>query len=112
MRSAIVLASAAFALTILAGVATGGSFALRGLASIPVAVLAVVLTCVFWMLLAVPFVVYAIALVVAVRDFIDSPTTPSKLPAPGTSAEDTRPPAASGSRRRWPRSRAGSAGST
>lgn len=37
------------------------------------------------------------ALVVAVRDFIDSPTTPSKLPAPGTSAEDARPPAAGGS---------------
>lgn len=58
MLAGIALAAVAFVLTILAGVVTGGSFAIRGLASVPIAVLAFLLTCVFWMILAVPFVVY------------------------------------------------------
>lgn len=59
MLAGIVLAAVAFVLTILAGIVTGGPFAIRGLASIPVVVLAFLLTCIFWMIVAVPFVVYA-----------------------------------------------------
>lgn len=59
MLAGIVLAAVAFVSTILAGIVTGGPFAIRGLASVPVVVLAFLLTCVFWMIVAVPFVVYA-----------------------------------------------------
>ncbi len=59
MLSGIVLAGSAFILTILAGVYTGASFELRGLMSIPIVFLAFVVTCVFWMVVAMPFILYA-----------------------------------------------------
>lgn len=59
MLSGLVLATITFVLTILVAAATGGVFALRGLESIPIVVLAFVLTCAFWMILALPFIVYA-----------------------------------------------------
>ncbi|WP_231190406.1 hypothetical protein [Haladaptatus sp. DYF46] len=59
MFAGVLFATATFALTIAAGVATGGSFGLRGVESIPIVVLAFALTCAAWMIVAVPFVVYA-----------------------------------------------------
>lgn len=59
MLSGVVLAGAAFILTILAGVYTGASFELRGLMSIPIVLLAFVVTCVFWMIVAMPVILYA-----------------------------------------------------
>lgn len=59
MLASLALAAAAFALTIVAGVLTGGSFAIRGPESLPIIVLAFLLTCIFWMVVALPFVAYA-----------------------------------------------------
>lgn len=59
MVAAGALAAVAFALTLVAGVVTGGTFALRSLASIPVVVLAFVVTCLFWMLVALPVIATA-----------------------------------------------------
>lgn len=59
MGAGLVLAAGAFGVTILAGVATGASFGLRGPESIPIVLLAGVLTCLFWMVVAIPFVVVA-----------------------------------------------------
>ncbi|WP_255169079.1 ABC transporter permease [Natrononativus amylolyticus] len=59
MLAGLALAATTFALTLGAGAATGGSFGLRGLESVPVVVLAFALTCAVWMIVAVPFVVYA-----------------------------------------------------
>lgn len=59
MLAGVIFATTTFGLTIATGIATGGSFGLRGPESIPVVVLAFALTCVVWMIVAVPFVVYA-----------------------------------------------------
>lgn len=59
MLAGLLLAATTFALTIAAGAATGAEFGLRGLASVPVVLLAFALTCAVWMVVAVPFVVYA-----------------------------------------------------
>ncbi|WP_408959645.1 ABC transporter permease [Natrinema sp. 74] len=59
MAAGLVLAAGAFGVTILIGVATGASFGLRGLESIPIVLLAGVSTCLFWMVVAIPFVVVA-----------------------------------------------------
>ncbi|MFC3956763.1 ABC transporter permease [Halovivax cerinus] len=53
------LATAAFSLTLVAGVVTGGSFALRSVVSIPIVVLAFAVTCIFWMLVALPVIATA-----------------------------------------------------
>ncbi|WP_247731246.1 ABC transporter permease [Halovivax limisalsi] len=54
-----VLATVAFSLTLVAGVVTGGSFALRSVASVPIVLLAFAVTCVFWMLVALPVIATA-----------------------------------------------------
>ncbi|MFP8954680.1 ABC transporter permease [Natrialbaceae archaeon A-arb3/5] len=59
MTAGLVLAGAAFAATMLAGVATGATYGLRGPESIAIVLLAGVLTCVFWMVVAIPLVVVA-----------------------------------------------------
>lgn len=59
MVAAGALAIVAFALTLVAGVVTGGTFALRGLASIPIVALALCTTCLFWMLVALPIIATA-----------------------------------------------------
>ncbi|WP_247002569.1 ABC transporter permease [Halosolutus gelatinilyticus] len=59
MLSGLVLAGVAFVLTLAAGVYTGASFGLRGPASIPIVLLAFVVTCAFWMIVAMPFILYA-----------------------------------------------------
>ncbi|WP_249038780.1 ABC transporter permease [Haloterrigena salifodinae] len=59
MAAGLVLATAAFAATILAGVATGAEYGLRGPESIPIIVVAGLLTWVFWMVVAIPIVLAA-----------------------------------------------------
>lgn len=59
MTAGLVLAGGAFAATIAAGITTGASYGLRGPESIPIVILAGVLTCVFWMVVAIPLVVVA-----------------------------------------------------
>ncbi|WP_435552997.1 ABC transporter permease [Natrinema sp. CGMCC1.2065] len=59
MAAGLVLAAGSFAVTIVVAVATGAAFGLRGPASVPVVLLAGVATCLFWMVVAVPFVVVA-----------------------------------------------------
>ncbi|QCS41224.1 ABC transporter permease [Natrinema versiforme] len=59
MAAGLVLAGGAFAATIAAGLATGASYGLRGPESVPIALAAGALTCLFWMVVAIPFVVVA-----------------------------------------------------
>ncbi|WP_222916303.1 ABC transporter permease [Natrinema sp. SYSU A 869] len=59
MAAGLVLAAGAFAVTIVAGLATGASYGLRGPESVPIVLAAGVLTCLFWMVVAIPFVVAA-----------------------------------------------------
>ncbi|WP_226480822.1 ABC transporter permease [Natrinema amylolyticum] len=59
MAAGFVLAAGAFAATIVAGLATGASYGLRGPESVPIVLAAGVLTCLFWMVAAIPFVVVA-----------------------------------------------------
>lgn len=59
MAAGLVLAASAFTVTIVAGLATGASYGLRGPESVPIVLAAGVLTCLFWMIAAIPFVVAA-----------------------------------------------------
>ncbi|SEQ94087.1 ABC transporter permease [Natrinema salaciae] len=59
MAAGLVLAASAFTVTIVAGLATGASYGLRGPESVPIVLAAGVLTCLFWMVVAIPFVVAA-----------------------------------------------------
>lgn len=59
MAAGLVLAAGAFTATIVAGLATGASYGLRGPESIPIVLVAGALTCLIWMVVAIPFVVVA-----------------------------------------------------
>ncbi|GAB7018120.1 ABC transporter permease [Halostagnicola bangensis] len=59
MFAGFCLAAVAFGLTLVAGVLTGASFGLRGPESIPIVLGAFALTCVFWMIVALPFIAAA-----------------------------------------------------
>ena len=59
MVAGLLLATAAFAGTILAGLATGAEYGLRGPESIPIVLVAGLLTCVFWMITSIPIVLAA-----------------------------------------------------
>lgn len=59
LLAGLVFATTTFALTLGVAVATGASFALRGPESILVVAFAFLITCIVWMIVAVPFVVYA-----------------------------------------------------
>ncbi|GAB3021660.1 ABC transporter permease [Natronobiforma cellulositropha] len=56
LLAGLVLGAVAFAATVATGVATGASYGLRGPESVPIVVLAGVLTCLFWMIVAIPLV--------------------------------------------------------
>lgn len=58
MLAGLVLGTGAFASALIAGIATGGSYGLRGPESILIVLLAGMLTCVFWMVVAIPLVIY------------------------------------------------------
>uniref|UniRef100_A0A7D6GRT6 ABC transporter permease n=1 Tax=Natrinema zhouii TaxID=1710539 RepID=A0A7D6GRT6_9EURY len=59
MAAGLVLAAGAFTATLVAGLATGASYGLRGPESVPIALAAGALTCLFWMVVAIPLVVVA-----------------------------------------------------
>lgn len=59
MSAALVVAAAAFLSPLIVGVLTGASYRLQGGESIPIILAAGVLSCVFWMVLAIPIVVIA-----------------------------------------------------
>lgn len=59
MAAGLILAAGAFAATIAAGLATGASYGFRGPESVPIVLIAGALTCLFWMVVAIPFVVVA-----------------------------------------------------
>ncbi|MFB1063544.1 ABC transporter permease [Natrinema sp. H-ect4] len=59
MTAGFVLAAGAFTATLVAGLATGASYGLRGPESIPIVLVAGVLTCLIWMVVAIPFVIAA-----------------------------------------------------
>ncbi|ELY42923.1 ABC transporter permease [Natronorubrum tibetense] len=56
MAAGLLLSVAAFGLTIVVGVATGAEYGFRGPESIPIVVVAGLLTCIFWMVVAIPLV--------------------------------------------------------
>lgn len=58
MLAGLVLGTGAFASAIIAGIAASASYGLRGPESVPIALLAGVLTCVIWMIAAIPLVIY------------------------------------------------------
>lgn len=58
MLAGLVLGSGAFASALIAGIVSGASYGLRGPESILIALLGGVLTCVFWMIVAIPLVIY------------------------------------------------------
>jgi len=59
MCSGLLLATVAFILTLAAGVLTGATFGLQSMASVPIVIGAFTLTCLIWMVFALPFIVYA-----------------------------------------------------
>lgn len=59
MAAGLVLAAGAFTATIVVGLITGASYGLRGPESIPIVLVAGVLTCLIWMVVAIPFVIAA-----------------------------------------------------
>lgn len=59
MGAALVLAMAAFTVTIAAGLATGAAYGLRGPESVLIVLIAGVLSCLFWMVVAIPVVIVA-----------------------------------------------------
>lgn len=56
MVAVLLLAFGAFVMTLLVATLTGASFGLRDVSSVPVAVVAGVLTCMLWMVVAIPIV--------------------------------------------------------